>query len=80
MSNRKLLQEMEMEEREAVAARAKAKAKRATCTRRGTGRTASASGTEQKAKVCSTQIFTTFRKFANQVKSYHSCPRQPKVL
>ena len=52
----KFLQEMEMEEREkdeAVAARAKAKAKKVTGTRRGTSRTASVSGTAQKAKVCS---------------------------
>jgi hypothetical protein len=58
-----LLKQMEMEEREkdeAVAERAKAKAKRATGTRRGTGSTARASGTAQKAKVCLTQIFATF--------------------
>ena len=58
-----LLKQMEMEEREkdkAAAERTKAKA---TGTRRGprsTGSTARASGTAQKAKVCSSPIFTTF--------------------
>ena len=50
-----LLKQMEVEERgkdEAAAERAKAKAKRATGTRRGTGSTARAPGTAQKAKVC----------------------------
>ena len=58
-----LLKQMEMEEREkdeSVAERAEAKAKRVTGTRRGTGSTARASGTAQKAKVCLTQIFATF--------------------
>ena len=58
-----MLKQMEMGEREkdeSVAERAEAKAKRVTGTRKGTGSTARASGTAQKAKVCLTQIFTTF--------------------
>ena len=58
-----LLKQREMEEREkdeSVVERAEAKAKKATGTRRGTGSTARASGTAQKAKVCLTQIFATF--------------------
>ena len=58
-----LPKQMEMEEREKdeyVAERAEAKAKRATGTRRGTGSTARASGTAQKAKVYLSQIFATF--------------------
>ena len=54
---------METEERkkdEAAAERAKTKAGRATGTRRGTGSAARALGTAQKAKVSSTQVFTTF--------------------
>ena len=58
-----LLKQMEIEEREkdeSVAERAEAKVKRATGTRKGTGSTARASGTAQKAKVCLTPIFPTF--------------------
>ena len=58
-----LLKQMGVEEQEkdeAAAGRAKAKAKRVTGTRRGTGSTARASGTAQKANVCFTQIFATF--------------------
>ena len=58
-----LLKQMEMKERkedEAVAERAKAKAGKATGARRGAGSTARTSETSQKAKVCSTQVFTTF--------------------
>ena len=58
-----LLKQMEMEVREkdeAAAERAKAKAKRVTGTRIGTGSTARASGTAQKATVCFTQIIATF--------------------
>ena len=77
-----LLKQMEMEEREkdeAAAERTKAKT---TGTRRGpksTGSTARASGTAQKAKVSSSPIFSTFRKFANQAEGYRRRPRQPKA-
>ena len=50
----------EREKDEAVAEPAMAEAKRATGTKRGTSSTIRVSGTAQKAKVCLTQIFTTF--------------------
>ena len=73
---------MEMEEREngkAVATRAKEKTDRVRTEEERGGAASERSRTAQKTKVCSTQIYTTIWKLANQAKGYHFSSRQPKV-
>ena len=72
---------MEMEEREkdeTVAAQAKSNDKRVTGTRRRTASASETPRTAQKVKVCSAQIYTTFRTFANQSKGVIVVLESPK--
>ena len=76
-----LLERMEIKGREkdeAVASQAKTKIKRVTGTGSGAGGAVSASGAAQGARVCSTQNFTAFQKFAYKLKATILALETPK--